>query len=384
MLGKVANIVQKNLSNLSGSLTGGGIVGIAGGLAGSLFDKAKNSIQTNAAAAKILNKSPLELDDGSPIAHMKQNPYEYGTVFYPSNVQNLGTGHYMIVDILETTTIGSAIGQAILKGAKAGATSLGAENTAALAAANIKQPGRSTTLLNGENRITDQSSGINNGFTGSRHTRVAETLVLYTPPGIKTTYMVDHEGTETGMLGDILGVGSFSDAGARGIEIMKKIGGEAGQMITSMIPGAGDLKGALQKVTGRAFNNNLEMVFKGVPMREFSYNFEFTPKNRKELDSARKIIHLLKFHMHPELGKSNDFIVPSQFQLTFMYLDKRNLYIPRISKCVLKNMELQHGDDSVFTTFAGDELGAAPIYTKMSLTFAETEIMTKKTIAEGF
>jgi hypothetical protein len=47
-------------------------------------------------------------------------------------------------------------------------------------------------------------------------------------------------------------------------------------------------------------------------------------------------------------------------------------------------MDLQHGDEGVFTTFAGDELGAAPVYTKMSLNFAETEIMTKKTIAEGF
>jgi hypothetical protein len=80
VLSKVANIVQKNLSNLQA--TGAGLAGLAGGLGGSLFDKAKNSIQTNAAAAKILNKSPLELGDTSPMSHMKQNPYEYGTVFY--------------------------------------------------------------------------------------------------------------------------------------------------------------------------------------------------------------------------------------------------------------------------------------------------------------
>ena len=95
-LGKVANIVQNNLGNL----TGGGLVGIAGGIVGALMDKGKNSVQTNAAAAKILNKSPLELSDTSPTAHMKQNPYEYGTVWYPENVQNLGTGHYMLFDII--------------------------------------------------------------------------------------------------------------------------------------------------------------------------------------------------------------------------------------------------------------------------------------------
>lgn len=382
MLGKVASIVQKNLSNLQG--VGGGITGLAAGLGGSLFDKAKNSIQTNAAAAKILNKSPLELGDVSPNAHMKQNPYEYGTVYYPDNVQNLGTGHYMIIDILETTTATEAITQAVLKGVKAGANKLGDDVLAAQASSAIKGPSRSANLLNGNSRITNQSSGINAGMFGSRHTRVADTVILYTPPGLKTTYTVNHAGVETGMLGDLLGIGSPADAFARSAEIAMKIGAEVGQMVTQLIPGAGDFKGALQKVTGRAFNNNLEMVFKDVPMREFQYNFEFAPRNRKELDSARKIIHLLKFHMHPELGKTNDFIVPSQFQLTFMYLDKQNMYIPKISKCVLTKMDLQHGDESVFSTFAGDELGAAPVYTKMSLNFAETEIMTKKTIAEGF
>jgi len=378
-MGKLSNIIQNNLSNLVNNLPTTGM----NGFASSLLNKAKNSMQTNAAAAKILNKSPLELEDTSQTSHMKQNPYQYGQVYYPENVMALGTGHYIIIDILETSTIGSDIGQYLRKGAAEGLKKLGEDGKATQLQKGVKT-GRSSKLANGEDRISGTSSGINAGVLGDRHTRVSDTIVLYTPPGIKTTYMVNHEGVETGMLGDLAGVKSFTDLGARAGEIMSKIGAEAGAMITSLIPGAGDLKGAISKVTGRAFNNNLEMVFKGVPMREFTYNFEFAPKNRVELDSSRKIMSLLKFHMHPELGARNDFIVPSQFQLTFMYLDKRNMYIPRISKCVLKNMDLSHGDDAVFTTFAGDELGASPVYTKMSLTFAETEIMTKKTIAEGY
>ena len=385
MLSKVASLVQKNLSNLQG-VGGGALVGLAAGLAGSLFDKAKNSVQTNAAAAKILNKSPLELPDGKPNAHMQQNPYEAGVVYYPTDVQQLGTGNYMIFDILETTTIGTDIKQYLQDGMAKGLQKLGADSDASrkITDANRLQAGKSATFSDNTSRITKQSSGINAGFTGSRHSRVADTIVLYTPPGLKTNYSVTHSGKEAGMLGDILGSKNFTDLAMRGGEILQKIGVEIGQMVTQAIPGAGDLKGALQKVTGRAFNNNLEMVFEGVPMRDFSFNFEFAPKNRYELDSARKIISLLKFHMHPELGTSRDFIVPSQFQLTFMYLDKQNMYIPRISKCVLTKLDLSHGDDNVFSTFAGDELGAAPVYTKMSLAFSETEIMTKQKIAEGF
>ena len=379
MLGKVAGIVQKNLSNLQA--TGAGLAGLGGGLAGALFDKAKNSIQTNAAAAKILNKSPLELNDTSPASHMKQNPYEYGTVYYPSNVTDLGTGHYMFFDILETTTIYDAA-QSKYNGAKSAVYSaLGADKRSAKAKARQLTAGKVATFKDGTSRIQPTSSGINAG--GGRHTRVADSIVLYTPAGLKTTYTVTHTGKETGILGDMASMSFGDNVLARGGEITAKIGMQITDMLTQAA-GVGDFKAVLQKTTGRAFNNNLEMVFEGVPMREFTFDFEFVPKNRIELDSARKIISLFKFHMHPEISNSGDFVVPSQFQITYMYIDKQNTYIPRISKCVCTKLDLQHGDETVFSTFAGDELGAAPVYTKMSLSFSETEIMTKQKIAEGY
>ena len=39
--------------------------------------------------------------------------------------------------------------------------------------------------------------------------------------------------------------------------------------------------------------------------------------------------------------------------------------------------------EGVFTTFKGDARSAHPVLTKMDLTFTETEIMTKETIAAG-
>ena len=79
MFEKIANIVQQNIGNLANGVF--------------------NNQATNAAAAKILNKSPLEINN-TPLASLANNPYEYGTVFYPSEIANLGTGHYMIFDII--------------------------------------------------------------------------------------------------------------------------------------------------------------------------------------------------------------------------------------------------------------------------------------------
>jgi hypothetical protein len=46
-------------------------------------------------------------------------------------------------------------------------------------------------------------------------------------------------------------------------------------------------------------------------------------------------------------------------------------------------MNVDYSPEGVFTTFRGDLLGAAPVLTKMELSFTEMEIMTKETIAAG-
>jgi hypothetical protein len=388
-LSKVANLIQKNLGNL----TGGGLVGLGGGIIGALTDKAKNMAQTNAAAAKILNKSPLEINDTSPVAHMKENPYDYGTVYYPNNVQSLESGHYIIFDVLEKDTATGAFFNSLKQGTAKVASALDRDNIAEKVRP-AERTSRVTTIKNRkggtEERVVQPSSGLAAGALGNRTVRVSKTIVLYMPPGLKTSYGAVHEGVETGIIGNLLGmqggkgvIGSTGELIGRMKDAAAALGTELVSGALSIIPGMGDLKGSLSKLTGKATNPNTEMVFKSVPMRSFDFVFEFAPKNKKELENMYKILEIFKYHMHPAID-DNDFIVPEEFQITYMYLEHRNQYIPRVSRCVLTNLDIQHGDDANFSTFAGDDKGAAPIYTKMSLKFSETEIMTKTTIAKGF
>jgi len=388
----ISDIISKNMGNL----TGGGLVGIAGGIAGSIFSSSASNSAKNAADAQILNKSPLELNNQKPTAHMEQNPYQFATTYYPNEVQNLGSGNYMIFDILQTETSSWSLGGQRQGGGNqlmpTNMNDLSEDALNTIPGATSKT--QSSNYITGanytaaQNRITIQSSGIDAGQLGGRYTRVVNTIVLYTPPAIKTSYNVTHESVDTGIIGNLLGkgvainsVGDFlAAAGTSVSNVLEEIVSQGLQII----PGVGDLKGALTKLNGRAINPHTEMVFKGVPMREFDYTFEFAPKNPEELKRMQEILFLFRYHMHPELAAGNDFIVPSEFQITYMYLDNRNSYIPRISKCVLKTMDIQHGDESVFSTFVADENGAAPVYTKMTLKFAETEIMTKTTINRGF
>ena len=56
--------------------------------------------------------------------------------------------------------------------------------------------------------------------------------------------------------------------------------------------------------------------------------------------------------------------------------------MPKISRCVLTDMSLDYAPEGVYHTFKADEIAAMAIITKMTLSFTETEVMTKQTIGE--
>ena len=102
---------------------------------------------------------------------------------------------------------------------------------------------------------------------------------------------------------------------------------------------------------------------------------------------VHKILQLFRFHMLPEQSngiQGGYFTTPSEFQISYMYRENENAYLPRISRCVLKECNIDYAPEGVVSSLIADERGAPPTIIKMDLTFGETEIMTKHTVAEGF
>jgi len=381
---KVSNILKQQVGNMVGS----SISSFANNLMA-------NGGQKKKLAAKLLNKSPLEIDNIDPTAHMKENPYQYGTVYYPQETSNLGEGHYIIFDvIMHKSSKFKTDKQANVKirpKANYNTSYVGEptsyENTVAKIKKSIALADPTSSNLQGV------KSGLNQKTP--THTFLSDSIILYTPgAALKFGYGAAYEGIDTGvagLLGDALsGVKDFDSAMAA----LKGGGADAVKMLArsgifgaaSLIPGFENAEAAYDKAKGQAVNPQQEMVFSRVNFREFEFPFEFAPKNAQEKDQMHKIINLFKFHMHPEYqGDTKGFFnVPSEFQITYMYRENINTYIPRISRCVLANMNIDFAPEGVFSTFKADNGGAAPVMATMNLTFKETEIMTKERIAEGF
>ena len=121
-------------------------------------------------------------------------------------------------------------------------------------------------------------------------------------------------------------------------------------------------------------------------LRTFTYNFTFAPRSEEETKDVQEIIQLFRFHMVPELQTNNGryITLPSTFDIHYMYKAQNgngyeNDYYTRLSTCVLKQCDVNYTPNGVKSFADG-----APTQITMSLSFRETETLTKEKINQGY
>jgi len=363
---------------------------------------------TSKLAAKLASKSRLDVDK-SPTSHLSadNDPFKYGMVYYPEETANLGEGHYIMFDtIWNTRSLKSSVGPAGTGGLSAGKFGSIDSNYGGLGEGNaamrrrqegFKKQGLDQTILRGT------KSGLQRAGETQTHKHLGSSIILYTPATVKFDYKASYEQAETkniaaikdassNIMGNIKAfMGAPSGGAAKSgmgdiLGMLMETGGLIGRQVLQgalevAFPGAA---GFFTKQTGRAINPRMELAFQSVPFRSFNFEFEFAPKNEKEVESVNKIMQLFKFHMAPDVSNEKYMITPSEFQIMYYYRDKVNTYLPKISRCVLSDMSIDYAPEGVFHTYKADVHGAMPVISKINLTFSETEIMTKQTISDGF
>ena len=237
-----------------------------------------------------------------------------------------------------------------------------------------------------------------NNFRGATK-RITDCVALYLPAEVQDNYTVTYNNTETGLLGFIAaGGGSIIDAFRRGDyeetarrgldttrgileEVLKNVGASALELATQAEGGYE----MFNKILGRGLNPYMEVLFSGVQLRQFTYNFTFMPRNFRETQDVQKIIQLFKFHAAPELRGNNLFLgLPSEFDIHYMYQPpvgdaKENEYYNKIATCVLNNVSTNYTPSGVRSHRDG-----SPVKITMSLQFTETEMITKDHVDVGY
>ena len=154
-----------------------------------------------------------------------------------------------------------------------------------------------------------------------------------------------------------------SDAKAYGTEFMAR---GAAQL-------AGTSKNEILGLSqGRIFNPNIEMLYDGLGLRNFSFNFNFVSTNSTETQRVSNIIKEFKMYSSPDID--SDFMeVPHLWIIG--YAGKAARYLNSFKPCILKSVSVKNNEKvNLHMTYESGE----PINTSLALNFVETQLVSRK------
>jgi hypothetical protein len=220
--------------------------------------------------------------------------------------------------------------------------------------------------------------------------RIDTAIALYMPQQISTSYQAKYSEDTIGIVAETVGGAILSGMSGSGFKgVMGVLGAGAEEGINQFLqkgaelaaPGAQAMMAIHQ---GKVITPKLELMFKGVGRRSFSYEFNFIPKSEKEAEEVEKIVKEFKLQMSADFAGGGvqgqrRMTIPSNFDIEYMYKGQGNKHLHKISTCVLEKMDVTYGGDK-FVAYAGGR----PQSTKISLSFSEMEIITKKRIEDNY
>ena len=131
----------------------------------------------------------------------------------------------------------------------------------------------------------------------------------------------------------------------------------------------GDQKALMQRASGQVINPNMEMLFNGPQIRDFSFTFNFTARSASEGRTILRILRFFKQGMSPIKSESNLFLKsPHTFHLEYKNGNKSHKALNKFKECALKTCSLQYTPDGNYATFEDG------IMTKYSMTLAFSEL----------
>lgn len=130
----------------------------------------------------------------------------------------------------------------------------------------------------------------------------------------------------------------------------------------------------LTRSSGRVTNKNLELLFSGQNLRQFSFAFQFTPRNRNESQEVRKIIRFFKQGSAPKKSVLGDngaaFFLksPNVFRISYRKgLDDHIKGLNKFKICACQGVSINYAPNG-YATYQDD---SQPVSVSMSLSFTE-------------
>jgi len=222
-------------------------------------------------------------------------------------------------------------------------------------------------------------------------------VILYMPEDISTGYKANW----TGKAFSNIGRDALTTAGSNDLnEMIQNAATTIDDSISQAIPNAMNklIRGTISKITGESLsqndvfaatrgvilNPNVELLFNGTDLRNFSLNYKLVPRNNTEAEKIKNIINAFRRNMLPSFARSgditfsgarnvaNNFIrTPNVCKVTFMRGGVRNPDVPQYKMCAITNVEINYTPDGTYATYGDGTMAAYGL----ALSFQETKLI---------
>lgn len=130
------------------------------------------------------------------------------------------------------------------------------------------------------------------------------------------------------------------------------------------------------RATGKVLNPHMELLFNGVSLRSFAFQFELAPRDSEEALIVKQIIRTFKKHMAAKSGNESSvgqgaggvFISsPDIFQLTYKTGGSKHKFLNSFKPMALQEVSVNYTGSGTYATYED----STPVHMQMTLQFQE-------------
>ena len=185
------------------------------------------------------------------------------------------------------------------------------------------------------------------------------------------TALTDDKDNAVGGVGGVLGGLIDSMSGVNNQDLQKVIGSAGAAAALRAFGSNVTATQVFSRQEGKALNPNLELLFKSPELRNFSFQYKFSPRSAPEAKAVKSIIKAFKKAMAPKRGNEGSFFLqaPDIFELTYLNKNMIHSSMNKFKTCALKSCTVNYAPEGTYATFPD---GVMHSYV-MSLGFTEID-----------
>jgi hypothetical protein len=230
-------------------------------------------------------------------------------------------------------------------------------------------------------------SNVNTGLRTTKRTTLTTITLPMPGRGISDRNSVDWNKSEiTNLdkaLGDIAiksilgGPTAGTDAAKKNLEAVTAGNTDLLRAIVAakVTEGAVGTSNLLSRIYGVEMNPNMELLFNGPTLRDFSFSFRMNPRSPAEAKIVRSIIRTFKQAM--SVKRSNSVLLlksPHTFMIKYMTSNKEHPYLNRFKECALTNCSVEYAPDGQYMSYDSSDIDERSMTAyELSLSFNELE-----------